>query len=86
MQTALSVATGWALVANGCVSEAVTRCSPPRFGRVNATSRRTSSPACRWRRSGVTRPERRAPRELADELALPLAKAVARHTEVTGRP
>ncbi|MCV7301430.1 helix-turn-helix domain-containing protein [Mycobacterium barrassiae] len=81
MQTALSIATGWSLAANGCISEAVTTVQS-----AAAVARERNQPthelaclqvAAQW---GATSGASRA-RELADELRLPLAKAVARHTE-----
>jgi DNA-binding CsgD family transcriptional regulator len=81
MQTALSLAAGWSLVANGCVTEAI---ATVRQGAREARERNqpTHELAClqvaaQW---GDTDGAARA-RELADELELPLAKAVARHTE-----
>jgi len=81
MHTALSVATGWSLVANGCVSDAVATVQA-----AAAEARERNQPthelaclqvAAQWGdASGASRA-----RELADELGLPLAKAVARHTE-----
>jgi DNA-binding CsgD family transcriptional regulator len=81
MQTALSIAKGWALVANGCVSEAVATVQS-----AAAQARQRNQPthelaslqsAAQWGDScGAARA-----RELADELGLPLAKAIARHTE-----
>jgi DNA-binding NarL/FixJ family response regulator len=81
MQTALAVASGWALAASGCLTDAISlvraagedareRCQP------------THELACvqvaaEWGdTSGATRA-----RELANELSFPLAHAVARHTE-----
>jgi DNA-binding CsgD family transcriptional regulator len=81
MQTALSVATGWALAANGSVTEAI---STVQSAALQARERNqpTHELAClqvaaQW---GDTAGAARA-RELADELDLPLANAVARHTE-----
>jgi DNA-binding CsgD family transcriptional regulator len=81
MQTALSIATGGSLVANGCVTEAITTVQQ---GAREARERNqpTHELAClqlaaQW---GDTTGAARA-RELADDLGLPLAKAVARHTE-----
>lgn len=81
METALSIASGWALVANGCVTEAI---ATVRSAARQARDRNqpTHELAClqlaaQW---GDTAGAARA-RELADELELPLAKAVARHTE-----
>jgi ATP/maltotriose-dependent transcriptional regulator MalT len=81
MQTALSVATGWSLAANGCVTEAI---ATVQLGA--ATARERNQPAhelaclqvaAQW--GDVSGAERA--RELADELGLPLAKAVAHHME-----
>jgi len=81
MQTALSIATGWSLAANGCLSEATAEVRS-----AAAQARQRDQPthelaclqvAAQWGdASGAVRA-----RELADELDLPLAKAVARHTE-----
>lgn len=81
MQTALGIATGWALAANGCVSEAVTTVQSAAL-QARERNQPTHELAClqvaaQW---GDTTGAARA-RELADELALPLANAVARHTE-----
>ncbi len=81
MQTALSLATGWSLVANGCVTEAVTTVQTA-AQEARERNQPTHELAClqlaaQW---GDATGAARA-RELADELALPLAKAVARHTE-----
>jgi DNA-binding CsgD family transcriptional regulator len=81
MQTALSLATGWALTAGGCLTEAVT---VVRGAEKEARDRRqpTHEVAClqaaaQWGdASGAARA-----RELADALSLPLANAVARHAE-----
>ena len=81
MQTALSIASGWSLAANGCLNEAI---AAVRSAAVQARQRDqpTHELAClqvaaQWGDvSGASRA-----RELADELDLPLAKAVARHTE-----
>ncbi len=81
MQTALSIATGWSLAANGCVNEATATVQS-----AAAVARDRNQPthelaclqvAAQW---GDVAGAVRA-RELADELDLPLAKAVARHTE-----
>ncbi|MGV0717414.1 AAA family ATPase [Mycolicibacterium sp. XJ662] len=81
MQTALSIATGWALAANGCLAEAIAT-----VGSAARQARERRQPthelaclqaAAQW---GDTTWAGRS-RELADELALPLASAVARHTE-----
>jgi DNA-binding CsgD family transcriptional regulator len=81
MQTAQSVATAWALAANGCLSEAVAT-----VAEAAVLARKRDQPthelachqlAAQWGdASGAARA-----RELADELDLPLAKAVARHME-----
>jgi DNA-binding NarL/FixJ family response regulator len=81
MQTALAVASGWALAAGGCLTEAVSVVHA-----AGEDARKRSQPthelaclqvAAQWGdTSGATRA-----RELADELALPIADAVARHTE-----
>ena len=81
MQTTFDIATGWSLAANGCVSEAI---ATVRSAAVQARERNqpTHELAClqvaaQWGdASGAVRA-----RELADALDLPLAKAVARHTE-----
>ena len=81
MQTALSIATAWSLAANGCLNEAT---AAVQSAAVLARERNqpTHEMAClqvaaQWGdASGAVRA-----RELADELDLPLAKAVARHTE-----
>jgi DNA-binding CsgD family transcriptional regulator len=85
MQTAMSIADGWALAANGCVTDAV---DTVRAAAVEARERNqpTHELAClqlaaQW---GDATGAPRA-RELADSLALPLAKAVARHTESLAR-
>lgn len=81
MQTALSIATGWSLAANGCINEATDAVQS-----AAAVARERNQPthelaclqvAAQW--GDVTGAVRA--RELADELDLPLAKAVARHTE-----
>ena len=81
MQTALSVSTGWSLIANGCVTEAVVAV---RAAAADARARNqpTHEVACfqaaaQWGDSSFAG---RA-RELADGLAMPLAEVVARHTE-----
>jgi DNA-binding CsgD family transcriptional regulator len=81
MQTGLAVASGWALVANGCLTDAI---SVVRAAGEDAHNRNqlTHELAClhvaaQW---GDTSGETRAC-ELADELSLPLADAVARHTK-----
>jgi len=81
MQTALSIATGWSLVANGSVNDAT---ATVQSAVVVARERNqpTHELAClqvaaQWGdASGVARA-----REIADELSLPLAKAVAQHAE-----
>jgi DNA-binding NarL/FixJ family response regulator len=84
MQTALAVASGWALAAGGCLTEAISLAHA-----ATEDARKRNQPthelaclqvAAQWGdTSGATRA-----RELADELALPLADAVARHTESLG--
>lgn len=81
MKTALSVATGWSLVANGCVTEAIAivRSSA---SEACARDQPTHEVACyqaaaQW---GDFLCAART-RQLADELGLPLADAVARHTK-----
>ena len=81
MQTGLAVASGWALAASGCLTDAV---AVVRAAGEDARKRRqpTYELACvqvaaQWGdTSGATRA-----RELANELSFPLADAVARHTE-----
>ncbi len=81
MQTSLAVASGWALTAAGCLTDAI---SVVRAAAEGARERNepTYELACvqvaaQWGdTSGATRA-----RELADELSLPLADTVARHTE-----
>ncbi|MDG5485048.1 LuxR family transcriptional regulator [Mycolicibacterium gadium] len=81
MQTALSIATAWSLTANGCVNEAI---SAAKSAAAQARQREqpTHELAClqvaaQWGDvSGAVRA-----REIANELDLPLAKAVAQHTE-----
>ncbi len=81
MQTAMDVASGWALAANGCLTEAVTTVQSA-AAQARERNQPTHELAClqlaaQWGdASGTVRA-----RELADELGLPLAKAVARHTE-----
>ncbi|MDA4105806.1 helix-turn-helix transcriptional regulator [Mycolicibacterium holsaticum] len=81
MQTTLSIATGWALAANGCLAEAMAT-----VGSAARQAREREQPthelaclqaAAQW---GDTSWAARSG-ELADELALALASAVARHTE-----
>jgi DNA-binding CsgD family transcriptional regulator len=81
MQTALAVASGWALAASGYLTDAI---SIVRAAGEDARKRKqpTHELAClqvaaQW---GDT-PDATRARELADELSLPLADAVARHTE-----
>ncbi|KUI13181.1 LuxR family transcriptional regulator [Mycolicibacterium acapulense] len=81
MQTALSIATGWSLVANGCVTDAI---ATVRAAASQARARRqpTHELAChqaaaQWGDTSCAKPAR----ELADALGLPLADAVAGHTE-----
>ncbi|MEO3761283.1 LuxR C-terminal-related transcriptional regulator [Mycobacterium sp. B14F4] len=81
MHTALSISTGWSLIANGCVTEAI---AGVRTAAVQARDRHqpTHEVAClqaaaQW---GDPSSASRA-RALADRLALPLAEAVARHSE-----
>lgn len=81
MQTGLSLATGWALVANGCLADAV---AVLRSAAKDARDRGqpTHELACLQAAAqfgdacGAVRA-----RELADTLSLPLAHAVARHAE-----
>ena len=81
MQTGLALASGWALAAGGYLSDAI---SIVLAAGEDARKRKqpTHELAClqvaaQWGdTSGATRA-----RELADELSLPLADAVARHTE-----
>jgi DNA-binding CsgD family transcriptional regulator/tetratricopeptide (TPR) repeat protein len=81
MQTALSIAAGWSLAANGCLNEA-TATVQSAAAQARERNQPTHELAClqvaaQWGDvGGVVRA-----RELADELGLPLAKAVARHTE-----
>ncbi len=81
MHTALSLATGWALAANGYLTDAV---ATVREAATQARDRGqpTHELAClqamtQW---GDASMAGRA-RELADELSLPLADAIARHAE-----
>jgi DNA-binding NarL/FixJ family response regulator len=81
MQTGLAVASGWALAASGCLTEAISIAHA-----AGEDARNRNQPtyelvcvqvAAQWGdTSGATRA-----RELADELAFPIADAVARHTE-----
>lgn len=81
MQTGLSLATGWALAASGSLTEAI---ATVQAGAAEARDRGQPThelallqAAAQWGdASGATRA-----RELADLLALPLANAVAGHTE-----
>jgi DNA-binding NarL/FixJ family response regulator len=81
MQTGLAVASGWALAASGCLTEAI---SIAHAAGEDARNRNqpTYELACvqvaaQWGdTSGATRA-----RELADKLSLPIADAAARHTE-----
>ena len=81
MHTGLAVASGWALAANGCLSEAI---SVVRAAGDDAHKRNQATHelvciqvAAQW---GDTSGEARAG-ELANELSLPLADVVARHTK-----
>ncbi|WP_326545751.1 LuxR C-terminal-related transcriptional regulator [Mycolicibacterium sp. ND9-15] len=81
MQTALGVATGWSLVANGCVTEAIDTVRSA-ASEAWARDQPTHEVACyqaaaQWGDSS----NRIRVRQLADELRLPLADAVARHVE-----
>jgi len=81
MQTGLAVASGWALAAGGFLTEAISMAQA-----AGEDARKRNQPthevacvqvAAQWGdTSGATRA-----RELADELSLPIADAVARHTE-----
>jgi DNA-binding NarL/FixJ family response regulator len=81
MQTGLAVASGWALAASGCLTDAISIAHA-----AGEDARKRNQPthelacvqvAAQWGdTSGATRA-----RELADELSFPLADAVARHTE-----
>jgi len=81
MHTGLAVARGWALAAGGCLTEAISVAHA-----AGEDARKRNQPthelacvqvAAQWGdTSGATRA-----RELADELSLPIADAVARHTE-----
>jgi DNA-binding CsgD family transcriptional regulator/tetratricopeptide (TPR) repeat protein len=81
MQTALSIATGWSLAANGCVNEA-TATVQSAAAQARQRNQPTHELAClqvmaQWGdASGAGRA-----REIADDLGLPLAKAVAQHAE-----
>lgn len=81
MQTTLSIATGWSLVANGCVTDAI---ASVRSAASEARARRqpTHELACyqaavQWGDTSCAADAR----EVADELKLPLADAVARHAQ-----
>jgi DNA-binding CsgD family transcriptional regulator/tetratricopeptide (TPR) repeat protein len=81
MQTALSISTGWSLVANGCVTEAIATVHAAAT-QARERNQPTHELACfqvaaQWGDFAFVA----RTRELADELALPLAKAVAQHTE-----
>jgi DNA-binding CsgD family transcriptional regulator len=81
MQTALSIASGWALVANGCVSEAVTTVASA-AAEARERNQPTHELACLQLAAQWGEPaEAVRARELADDLGLPLAKAIARHSE-----
>lgn len=81
MQTTLAVANGWSLAANGCVNEAIATVQSA-AQEARERNQPTHELAClqvaaQWGdSSGMARA-----RELADELELPLANAIARHTE-----
>jgi DNA-binding NarL/FixJ family response regulator len=81
MQTALAVASGWALAAGGYLTDAISVVCAAREDARNR-NQPTHELACvqaaaQWGdASGAARA-----RELADELAFPLANAVARHAE-----
>jgi len=81
MQTALSIATGWSLAANGCINEAIAAVQSA-AAQARERDQPTHELAClqvaaQWGDvSGAVRA-----RELADELDLPLAKVVAQHAE-----
>ena len=81
MQTALSVARGWALATNGRLHDAVTgvRAAAQQAHELNQPTHELAclQAAAQW---GDTSGAERA-RRLADKLALPIANAVARHTE-----
>ncbi|WP_041302310.1 helix-turn-helix transcriptional regulator [Mycolicibacterium rhodesiae] len=81
MQTALSIATGWSLAANGCINEAITAVQAAAV-QARQRSQPTHELACMQAAAqfGDASGAARA-RELADELDLPLAEAVARHME-----
>ena len=81
MQTGMAVATGWALTASGCLTDAISIVHA-----AGEDARKRAEPtyelaclqvAAQW---GDTSGAARA-RELANLLSLPLADAVARHTE-----
>ncbi len=81
MQTGLAVATGWALTASGCLTDAVTVVQEAAI-QARDRGQPTHELACiqaatQWGdTSGATRAA-----ELADVLSLPLANAVARHAQ-----
>ncbi|OBB35187.1 LuxR family transcriptional regulator [Mycobacterium sp. 852002-51961_SCH5331710] len=81
MQTTLSVAEGWSLVANGCVTDAIavarTAASQARARRQPTHELACYQAAAQWGDTSCAASARR----VADELALPLADAVARHAE-----
>ncbi|MFZ3345571.1 helix-turn-helix transcriptional regulator [Mycobacterium sp.] len=81
MQTALAVATGWTLAASGSLTEAI---ATVQAGAADACERNqpTHELACLQAAAQWGDPTGAArARELADVLSLPLANAVARHTE-----
>ncbi|ULE31532.1 LuxR C-terminal-related transcriptional regulator [Mycobacterium sp. IDR2000157661] len=81
MHTALSISTGWAMIANGCVGEAIAtvRAAARQARERNQPTHELAclQAAAQW---GDSSSASRA-RELADRLTLPLAEAVARHQE-----
>jgi DNA-binding CsgD family transcriptional regulator len=81
MHTGLALATGWSLAANGCLTEAVTTAQAA-AAQARERSQPTHELACiqaaaQW---GDSSGAERAG-ELAEELSLPIANAVARHTQ-----
>jgi DNA-binding CsgD family transcriptional regulator len=81
MQTALSLSTGWVLAAAGSLTDAVAivQAAAADAGKRNQPTHEVAclQAAAQWGdASGAARA-----RELADKLSLPLADAVARHTE-----
>jgi DNA-binding CsgD family transcriptional regulator len=81
MHTALSISTGWSLIANGCVAEAIAEVKTA-AAQARERNQPTHEVAClqvaaQWGDSSLAA---RAG-ELADELTLPLAEAVAQHAE-----